>query len=388
MNRRLTKIYSILVLSYYHPWVAGGGHRPRRLMTQDLLRNHEVCFLFIDDNVQFREIAKQLSQEPNSAKLHVARTLSGEEMVFENSSLRWQGILSVDALLSEFSPDIIRVHNPSEHHINMARKGQETSAILLYDQMDLWDEFTSQPWGCTGEKWYLDNADFISTVSNYLANRQTRCNIEVIPNGVSASFITACAERRRAKQLRPDFDIVYAGALWPDWLDWKLVEFLVENTPSTQWCFVGSVVPPVNEDHCTEAISILERLGSQSNVTVLNEVDHFNLVDILVNSRIGLVPFQINPLTLAASPIKIYDYLAANLTVICFNTSEFVGVEKVILCSTPSEYLFAIEATLSSNHGSSEDSLRQWLEFNTWEQRIEQMEQFVTSQLVIQGDEI
>ena len=36
----------IVVLSYYNPWICGGGHRPICFLEQDLEKGNEVVFVF------------------------------------------------------------------------------------------------------------------------------------------------------------------------------------------------------------------------------------------------------------------------------------------------------------------------------------------------------
>jgi len=257
---------------------------------------------------------------------------------------------------------------------------QTRSISLHYDQMDLWEAFTAQPWGANAERWYLDNADLISTVSRYLADRLPDKRVAVIPNGVPQSFIAECAKRRRSNHGEPQYEIIYAGALWPDWIDWPLIESLVESTPDRQWCFVGAAKPPVGEDHGTDAQAILSRLRSRFNVTVMEEVEHADLAGLLVNSRMGIVPFRRTPVTLAASPIKIYDYLAAQIPALCFDTPEVCDLHNVIRCPGPPDYLQAINAVLMRPSPDHFD-----IDAITWQRRLRQLDAFVAQCAPLRG---
>ena len=344
-------------------------------MTEELRRGREVCFVYVDDGADPEWLASLRATEPNPSLLHVARSDVNGNLLFGGLSARWSGTLAANQLLTELKPDVVRVHNPSVMHIDLARRAQQLLATLVYDQMDLWDAFAMQPWGANGERWFLENADLVSTVSLYLANLQSRPGVKVIRNGVPEAFVAACRVHPLAGSQNALYDVIYAGALWPDWMDWTLIEELVAVSSTLRWCFVGASEPPRGEDHGTKAKARMLALLCQPNVTAIDEVPHEDLVGLLVRSRIGLVPFKMRPLTMAASPIKVYDYSAAGLPISCFATPEVDGIEHVASCSTPAEHLAAIKAAISSppNPGP----IQAWARDNSWACRLDEMDDFV-----------
>lgn len=365
---------SILVLSYYHPWVAGGGHRPRRLMVEDLKRGRTVVFVY-SERVDLPTIVDHWKEEPQSRNLHLARSGPGLYLQFDGCSDRWSKSTTAAELLDDLKPAVVRIHNPSEQHIDIASAARSRGIPILYDQMDLWSEFAAQPWGYSGEAWYIQNASRISVVSSFLAERHPGRLVRVVPNGVTQEFIDSCRSHRLAKVTEPSFDIIYAGAMWPNWLDWALIEELVCRTPELRWCFVGAVAPPPQEDHGDLVRQAVRRLAQVKNVTFLPEVEHNELAPILIEGRLGIVPFKVNPLTLGASPIKVYDYLAAGLPVVCFDTPEVNGLKWVVRCKNISEYIFAIDNYIM-HQAWRECSRDAQIEDHTWSRRLVNLDAF------------
>jgi glycosyltransferase involved in cell wall biosynthesis len=341
-------------------------------MVEDLSRGRLVVFVFFE-RVEQLDLEDYWRNEPDFESLHLARGGPGLDLEFNGCSNRWSGDTTALQLLDDLMPAEIRVHNPSEQHIEIASAAQSRGIPILYDQMDLWTEFAAQPWGPSGEAWYLENASRISVVSTFLAKRHPRELVTVVPNGVTREFIESCRAHRKKILTHPRYDIVYAGAMWPDWIDWVLIEELVAKTPGLRWCFVGAVAPPPQENHGDVSLQAAQRLAQFDRVNFLPEVEHAALAGILVEARIGLVPFKANPLTLGASPIKVYDYLAAGLPVVCFDTPEVDGLNWVVRCKNVSDYLAAINHFIAQQawEFSCQDSQ---IEDHTWERRLDELD--------------
>ena len=367
----------VLVLSYYHPWIAGGGHRPRRLIMEELARGREVCFIYADDGgTSISELNRLYEAESTKGLLHVGRSVSGERISFDRLSSRWKGFLNFSALLQQFLPSLVRIHNPSTSHRSLLTAAKSRSVLSIYDQMDLWSAFSSQPWGAANEDWFLENADLISGVSSYLAALQTSKEMAVIPNGVPDSFVKACREVRHNAVSDQTYDVIYAGAIWPDWIDWQVIYYLVEQLRGLRWCFVGALDGPVGEDHRTGARSRMRELQTLGYVDHFAEVPHEDLVELLCSSRVGIIPFKQIPLTLAASPIKAYDYLAAGLNVVSFATAELPSRPEIYQCGTHEGFKSAIKDALQLDQSSITDN-DQFVDTITWSRRLDDFDRYI-----------
>ncbi len=86
----------------------------------------------------------------------------------------------------------------------------------------------------------------------------------------------------------------------------------------------------------------------------------------------GLIPFQVNEITRATSPIKLYEYLAAGVPVVSAPLPEVEGFEGVITASSTEEFLEGIRLALEvSNEPERVHRLQAQGRDNQWKARAE-----------------
>jgi glycosyltransferase involved in cell wall biosynthesis len=103
---------------------------------------------------------------------------------------------------------------------------------------------------------------------------------------------------------------VYSGAL-ADWFDTDAVRAAARATPECRISLIGS--PETRQ---------VRELASEPNVHLLGEVPYDRLPSLLGQSRVGLIPFKVNELTLATNPIKLYEYFSLGMPVVSSRLPE------------------------------------------------------------------
>ncbi|MCK5644612.1 MAG: glycosyltransferase, partial [Gammaproteobacteria bacterium] len=87
---------------------------------------------------------------------------------------------------------------------------------------------------------------------------------------------------------------------------------------------------------------------------------------------VGLIPFQVNEITRATSPIKLYEYLAAGVPVVSAPLPEVEDFEGVTAASSPEEFAGAIHRALESSRDPAlVGRLREQAREHEWETRAE-----------------
>jgi glycosyltransferase involved in cell wall biosynthesis len=102
----------------------------------------------------------------------------------------------------------------------------------------------------------------------------------------------------------------YVGAL-DHWFDTAAVAAIAGAHPEWRVVLAGRVEHP----------PILE-LRRFANVSFLGEVPRSDLPELFATWRAAMIPFLLNDLTLAANPIKLYEYFAAGLPVVSTRLPE------------------------------------------------------------------
>ena len=144
-------------------------------MSEDLKKGREVAFVY-SDALSEEVSAARREEETNPENLSLYRSLSEETLVC--TSKLSGGTVSVATLLREFSPDVVRIHNPSRIHQPIVTLCRKLGVCVVYDIMDDWDGFAEQPWGVGTSAWYVNHADVVTAVSGFIVQKK---NVSPLP---------------------------------------------------------------------------------------------------------------------------------------------------------------------------------------------------------------
>jgi len=213
------------------------------------------------------------------------------------------------------------------------------------------------------ERETLDIADAVIVSSDKL-NRELQyrspnkeLSIKTIHNALDKK---AFSQRPGRVELQEP-NLLYLGTI-DSWLDWDTLIRFAENHPRYTIYLVG----PCN---------IKKKLPS--NILCLGAVPHHEVIDYIFSGNVLLLPFQVNELTEAVDPVKMYEYLSMDKSVI---SSYWPELEK-FKCDNLQFYRsydeFEIHALKS--HAKKAGVLNQgFLEDHNWDKRVyEYMEYLV-----------
>jgi glycosyltransferase involved in cell wall biosynthesis len=96
--------------------------------------------------------------------------------------------------------------------------------------------------------------------------------------------------------------------------------------------------------------------------------------DFLAGMDVGTIPFALNPLTMAADPIKLYEYLSAGLPVVSARLPETRRFADYIhYYDLPGDFVDAVEKALDDRDESARARRRLAVAEETWESRSRQI---------------
>lgn len=157
-------------------------------------------------------------------------------------------------------------------------------------------------------------------------------------------------------QSLPHPRVGYVGSI-SDWTDLGLVDHLARERP--QWSFV--LVGPVK--------TRVRDLRRRPNVTLTGERPHEEIAAYLAAFDVAIIPYRVTPATTAASPVKLREYLAADLPVVSVDVPEVQPfVPPVRVASEPAAFLGQIEAALAEGR-----SRRESVRAESWDDRADQI---------------
>src|SRR5947209_11738582 len=212
-------------------------------------------------------------------------------------------------------------------------------------------------------------ADLVITTSETLCRDRRRWNPNThwVPNGADvehfAQHAPPAAELRDLA--RPV--IGFVGGL-SQWVDVQLLRELSLARPDWTFALVG----PVSID--------LSPIRSLPNVKILGPRPYSDLPAYLSAMDVGLIPFQQDPVTYHADPIKAYEYLASGLPVVATDLPALRRLDHVVrLADSTRAFLDQIQAALVEGRDVRSDERRAEAGRHSWASGFEQVDALIRS---------
>ncbi len=136
-----------------------------------------------------------------------------------------------------------------------------------------------------------------------------------------------------SNQERTPGSVVFLGNLTPAKVDVELLENLATSEPGITLHLAG----PLAEGGGTS--SGFDRVLAMSNVEYHGNLEPAEAARLLGRCTVGVVPYVENPYTKGVFPMKVYEYMAAGLDVICTGVPAVANAEGVVSASTAEEFL-------------------------------------------------
>ncbi len=229
------------------------------------------------------------------------------------------------------------------------------------------------------ERRLIDWADLVVAVSpELIASKGGAHNAKfrLLPNGFDA---TAYAEDRAvvtppALAGLPRPILGYVGLISVR-LDLRMLHRLFAAHPEWTLVLMGTVY----RSGCEDALDWLTGLP---NVHLLPPVPGEQVADFVRSFDMGLVPYRVTQETIHASPLKVYEYLAAGLPVVAADVPgarQFEGV--VSIATSAAEWAEAIGGALTTDSDAMRARRRAAVAPHTWDARVETLSTYLKGAL-------
>ncbi len=271
--------------------------------------------------------------EKNYGKVEVKKIRTGPKDLFKVNENMKELTSKDELIIYAMQPDLLFLISSI---INVKKEGVK----IVVDVEDMPTYANNYPYNLFNfyiknrYKKVLNIADKIICISEYLKSEiisdfNINCEkIEVIHNGVDMSFFSRDNEAR--KTLRKKFGVqdddvvfIYSGAI----VDWSGVissldsfKDAIEENPKIKVFFIG------NGD-IEDLKNKIKELKLENNAKYLGYYPFEKMPELTSIGDVGLLPFKKDPLTEAASPIKIFEYMSVGMPVI---STDMMGTKEVI----------------------------------------------------------
>ena len=326
-------------------WKSSLVQRPHHLASELAKQGYLVLFdcagSLIDDFADFVRVAERLYifKGPQGVLEAVPRPILWTLPYNAHLVERWPARTVVYDLIDDLSVFPYRESFLGENHARML----ETADVVLYVALRLRDSL--------GDR------------------RRDAC---YLPNAVEYErFATPSSEDlldpRFHQLLQAGRPVVgYYGAI-ASWLDVGLLESVARARPDWSFALIGHPLPDAPS---------LRSLSRATNVLILEAQPYTKLPAYLARFTAAMIPFVVNRITEATSPLKLFEYFAGGKPVISSPMPECAAFAEVTIARTPEEFSAALD-TARARAADPEfvRRLRAIAQGNSWQVRVRTIRQ-------------
>ncbi|HAC81437.1 MAG TPA: hypothetical protein DCG06_14150 [Deltaproteobacteria bacterium] len=237
-------------------------------------------------------------------------------------------------------------------------------ARIVYESVDVLEVFGGPQERLRREHARLvREADLVVATADRLVQEivEIRPDVLLVPNGVDFDhFATAGVIPEASIDHLPGPVIGYFGAL-ARWVDYELIRRTALARP--KWSFVL-----VGPDHDGSAAA--SGLGELPNVHLIGPRPYADLPSILAAFDVATIPFIVDDLTNAVSPLKLFEYMAGGGPTVTTAMQECRKENSVRVAQGAEDWLPQLDAAVAEGRSPERvHQLRQAAERHTWKAR-------------------
>lgn len=158
--------------------------------------------------------------------------------------------------------------------------------------------------------------------------------------------------------------IGYSGAL-AEWFDYSLLKETAQLLPDFEFVIIG-----IDYDGSLDSSSLLQN----ENIHWLGQKPYTELFHYIWRFDVAIIPFKLNEITLATSPIKLYEYFCCGKPVVSTPLPEVVRYNQVLIAKTAFEFVQQIrQAYKLAFSPEYQKDIQVIAHVNTWKQRVHEI---------------
>ena len=280
----------------------------------------------------------------------------------------WTAIRYEIAELLRDKPLTAIVEFPLFEYLKIARSVKDIGGSIVYDLIDEWNSSLGGDWYSREiEEAIVEISDILVASEATLAERLERASGRealYLPNAVNTELFDRTHNYVYPSDLHKGSPtIIYVGSLWGNWFDWDLLHSIVKFNPEATVTIIGDY-----QGQCPFEAQNLHFLGLKSQASLPGYLKH---------SDVAIIPWKIDKITQATSPLKVFEFIAMGLPVVASNLKPLEGIPYVFLSKDTVEFLRNIHKAQECI--LEEDTLKEFIGQNSWEVRIERLAEVSTA---------
>ena len=223
----------------------------------------------------------------------------------------------------------------------------------------------------TIEKKFIKKCDLIITTADELkrSKQHLNSNIISISNGANIDHFsqTQKSHIKIAEELKQISNPIvgYIGTIF-EWINQDWIYYAAEENSNYSFIFIGPITTNIS------------KLKNRKNIYFLGPRPYEDLPKYLKAFSIAIIPFTIDGVTLKASPIKFYEYLASGVPIVSTALPDLEPFKEISsLVTTKDEFNEQIIALINNDNNELKSKRMQIAKSYSWEARFNQMNEHI-----------
>ncbi|PKL83330.1 MAG: hypothetical protein CVV24_05525 [Ignavibacteriae bacterium HGW-Ignavibacteriae-3] len=237
----------------------------------------------------------------------------------------------------------------------VGKLGESCSIFYCVDDYSFMDRaFKCIP---SREKLLVEKVDAVFAVSDSLiqSRKSPSGNTFFAPQGVQTAHFKKKPHIPDSLSEKKSPVIGFFGLI-SEWINLELIYDCVINYPGYNFILIGKSVRDLN------------RFNDCKNFTYLGAVDYKELPDYASVFDVGLIPFELNEITIPANPLKLLEYFSLGIPVVSTNLPEAKKFsELAFIARNNSEFVDMIRMAVEDNKSERNLLRTQKAEEYSWE---------------------
>ncbi len=277
----------------------------------------------------------------------------------------WQRFQDENEALLKRKRAMILLEFPHPDFLPVLHAARDANFLTAYDVVDAWDTALGGDWyRPEAEREIIDHSDVLFATAHPLVehiHKLSGRNAVLVPNAVNRQIFDPSRPWERPADLpQAAWIALYIGALWGNWFDWHLVQQLAARHPRAAVVLIG--------DYQGQS-----PLALPENVHFLGLKPQHSLPAYLTHADVAIVPWKINDITRATSPLKVYEYLAMHRPVVAPEIPPLADVPGVWRYRTAEAFLAQVDAARQAVF--PHEAVEAFIQQHTWDQRVQEIMQ-------------
>jgi glycosyltransferase involved in cell wall biosynthesis len=331
----------------------GGGARGAQIAQELIRRQYLVIYANMFPKYETQGVDVRIGH-PNLIATHFSQFSMGR-------------LIHQFGYLLDEKPVGLLVEHPIPDFLPVIRELRKPGARVIYDVIDDWN--TS-----LGVRWYTAEAEhelvtlsdaLIATAPSLRARLEqlSAREVKLLPNAVNLRLFNAHRTYPRPADLpAAEWTVIYIGALWGEWFDWELLIETARHYPACSVVVIGDY-----REQCSQKLPNLHFLGLKPQ---------HELPAYLAHSNVAIIPWKADEITLATSPLKVYEYLAMHKPVVAPDLPLLSDLPFVFRSQSKDGFLENID---TARHVQIDgEALESFLARNSWQERVDKIVEIIS----------